>query len=295
MSIQPTATHPQPRFFAWLMSGPAALLIIALMIYPLANLVWLSLHDYRASTLVGEWVGLKWYAALPADPRFMAGLGRTLAYSASAVVVSLVIGTLMAFILNRNFPGVTLVRTIFILPMVSMPVASALMWGTLFNPNQGVFNFFLESLGWERSLWLAHPNTALLSLVIVEVWMGAPFVMLIVLAGLRSMPTEPIEAARIDGASPLQMLLFVTFPMLRSALATAILFQLIDTLKQFPLIWVLTQGGPLRSTETLYVYGYNLAFQSFDIGYGAAVLMALLVLVLFISALWMRVRERSWV
>jgi multiple sugar transport system permease protein len=225
----------------------------------------------------------------------MAGLGRTLAYSASAVVVSLVIGTLMAFILNRNFPGVTLVRTIFILPMVSMPVASALMWGTLFNPNQGVFNFFLESLGWERSLWLAHPNTALLSLVIVEVWMGAPFVMLIVLAGLRSMPTEPIEAARIDGASPLQMLLFVTFPMLRSALATAILFQLIDTLKQFPLIWVLTQGGPLRSTETLYVYGYNLAFQSFDIGYGAAVLMALLVLVLFISALWMRVRERSWV
>lgn len=284
-----------PRFFAWLMSGPATIIVLLLMVYPLANLAWMSLHDFRGSLTTYSWVGLEWYQTLPSDPRFMNGLGRTLLYSGVAVVASLVLGMVMAFIMNRNFPGVTLVRTVFILPMVSMPVASALMWGTLFNPNQGVLNFLIESLGWQRSLWLASPRTALLSIVIVEVWMGAPFVMLIVLAGLKSMPIEPIEAAQIDGASRLQMFFFVVMPMLRSAIATAILFQLIDTLKQFPLIWVLTQGGPLRSTETLYVYGYNLAFQSFDMGYGAAVLMALLVLVLFISALWIQVRERSWV
>ena len=265
------------------------------MLYPLLSLAAMSMRDYGSSMVNYTEVGLRWYQMLPSDPRFVNGLGRTLIYSFTSVAGSMFFGTLMAFILNRNFRGVTIVRTLFILPMVSMPVASALMWGTLFNPNQGIFNYFLESLGLQRSLWLASPQTAMLSLVIVEVWLGSPFVMLIVLAGLRSIPTEPIESAQIDGANRLQLLAYVIFPMLRAALATAILFKLIDTLKQFPIIWVLTQGGPIRSTETLYVYGYALGFQFFDLGYGAAVLMALLVLVLFISLLWMRLRERSWV
>lgn len=281
--------------FPWLMSGPASLVILALMAYPLVSLALMSVRDYGSSTVNYTYVGLQWYQMLPTDARFLNALGRTLVYSFGSVAGSMFFGTLMAFILNRNFRGVSIVRTLFILPMVSMPVASALMWTTLFNPNQGVFNYILTSLGFERSLWLAHPSTAMLSIMIVEVWIGAPFVMLIVLAGLRSMPSEPIESAQIDGANRLQMLVYIIFPMLRAALATAILFKLIDTLKQFPIIWIMTQGGPIRSTETLYVYGYSLGFQFFDLGYGAAVLMALLVLVLFISLLWMRIRERSWV
>lgn len=285
----------QEGFFPWLMSGPASLVILALMAYPLVSLALMSIRDYGSSTVNFSYVGLQWYQMLPGDQRFLNALVRTLIYSGGSVAGAMFFGTLMAFILNRDFRGVSIVRTLFILPMVAMPVASALMWTTLFNPNQGVFNYILTSLGFERSLWLAHPNTAMLSIMIVEVWIGAPFVMLIVLAGLRSIPVEPVESAQIDGANRLQMLLYVIFPMLRAALATAILFKLIDTLKQFPIIWVMTQGGPIRSTETLYVYGYSLGFQFFDLGYGAAVLMALLVLVLFISLLWMRIRERSWV
>jgi multiple sugar transport system permease protein len=276
------------------MAGPALCVILAVMIYPIVSLVLMSLRDYGSSTTSSTWVGLKWYRLLPADPRFLNGLQRTLLYSAGSVAGAMGLGTAMALILRRKFPGITLVRTLFILPMVVMPVASALIWGTMFNPSQGVLNYLLDTLGLPRSLWLASPDTVLWSLILVEIWMGSPFVMLIVLAGLHTMPPEPFESAQIDGASTLAQFWYLTLPMLRAALATAMLFRLIDTLKQFPLIWVLTQGGPLRGSETLYVYGYALGFQYFDLGYGAAVLMALLFLVLVISALWMRVRERSW-
>jgi multiple sugar transport system permease protein len=283
------------RIFPWLMSTPTLIALAIFLVYPLVSLVLMSLRDYGSSTVNYTYVGLSWYEMLPRDQRFVNGLWRTIVYSGGSVAGAMVLGTIMALVLNRNFRGVTAVRTMFILPMVSMPVASALMWGTMFNPSQGILNFFLEVVGLPRSLWLASPNTALMSIMIVEVWMSAPFVMLIVLAGLRSIPTEPIESALIDGATKLQLYTYIIFPMLRAALATAALFKIIDTLKQFPIIWVLTKGGPLRSSETLYVYGYALGFQFFDLGYGSAVLVALLVLVVIISIFWIRLRQRSWV
>jgi multiple sugar transport system permease protein len=282
------------HLFPLLMVSGAVAVLLAFMIYPLVSLVLMSMRDYGTSSINYRFVGLEWYRFLPQDPRFVNGLGRTIVYSLGSVAGAMILGTAMAAMLNRNFPGVAIVRTLFILPMVAMPVASALVWGTMFNPHQGILNFFLKSLGLEPSMWLASPSTALGSLMIVEIWMSSPFVMLIVLAGIRSMPLEPLESARIDGANTLQMAALVIFPMLRAALVTAALFTFIDTLKQFPIIWVLTQGGPLRATETLYVYGYALGFQFFDLGYGAAVLVTLLVLVVFVSIFLMRLRQRSW-
>jgi multiple sugar transport system permease protein len=285
-----------PLVFPWLMAGPASLIMLAVMIYPLVNLILLSLRDYKGASVTDYvFVGTANYQTMLEDPRFWDALWRTLVYCGLSVLASMVLGTLMAFVLNRRFPGIAVLRTVFLLPMVAMPVASALVFEAMMNPNQGILNQMLAAAGLPAYTWLAHPDSALFSLVLLEVWMGAPFVMLIVLAGLQSMPQEPLEAARIDGATPFQTLVFVTLPMLRAALATAVLFKLIDTLKQFATIWVLTEGGPLRSTETLYVYGYALAFQFFDIGYGAAILTALLVLVLFVSLSWMRVRDRAWV
>lgn len=282
------------RLFPWMMSGPTIIVLVIFLAYPLISLLLMSLRDYGTSTINYTYVGTRWYEMLLRDQRFINGLGRTLIYSGGSVAASMVLGTIMAFVLNRNFPGVAAVRTMFILPMVAMPVASALVWGTMFNPTQGILNYILEILGLPKSLWLASPDTALISIMIVETWMSAPFVMLIVLAGLRSMPVEPLESAQIDGANRLQMFLYVIFPMLRAAMATAALFKIIDTLKQFPIIWVLTKGGPLRASETLYVYGYALGFQFFDLGYGAAVLMCLLLLVAVISFFWMGLRQRSW-
>jgi multiple sugar transport system permease protein len=284
----------QRRLFPWVMTSPTMIALVIFLAYPLISLVLMSLRDYGTSTINYTYVGLRWYEMLTRDQRFLNGLVRTLVYSGGSVAASMVLGTIMAFVLNRNFPGVAAVRTMFILPMVAMPVASALVWGTMFNPTQGILNYFLELLGLPKSLWLASPDTALFSIMIVETWMSAPFVMLIVLAGLRSMPVEPIESAQIDGTNRFQLFLYIILPMLRAAMATAALFKIIDTLKQFPIIWVLTKGGPLRATETLYVYGYALGFQFFDLGYGAAVLVCLLLLVLVISFFWMGLRQRSW-
>lgn len=284
----------QRRVFPWLMVSPTFLVLALFLVYPLVSLLLMSTRDYGSSIVNYTDVGLQWYRMLPDDPRFVNGLWRTLIYSGGSVIGAMLLGTIMAFLLNRNYPGVAAVRTLFILPMISMPVASALMWGTMFNPNQGILNYLLESVGLERSLWLASPNTALASIMIVEIWMSSPFVMLIVLAGLRSMPSEPLESAQIDGANKLQLFLYVMLPMLRAALATAALFKIIDTLKQFPIIWVLTKGGPLRATETLYVYGYALGFQFFDLGYGAAILVVLLLIVMIISVFWMGLRQRQW-
>jgi multiple sugar transport system permease protein len=281
--------------FPYLMIGGALVTLGAFMIYPLVSLVLMSMRDYGTSTIHYRFVGLDWFAHLPRDPRFVNGLVRTIVYSGSAVAGAMLLGSIMAFMLNRKFAGAALVRTLFILPMVSMPVASALLWGTMFNPQQGILNYLARVVGLEPSLWLASPATALTSLVIVEVWMSSPLVMLIVLAGLRSMPQEPLESARIDGANTMQLLAFIILPMIRAALVAAALITLIDTLKQFPIIWVLTQGGPVRSTETLYVYGYALGFQFFDLGYGAAVLVTLLLLVVLVSVFVMRLRQRSWV
>jgi multiple sugar transport system permease protein len=282
------------RLFPWLMVSPTLIALAVFLAYPLISLLLMSMRDYGSSSINFEYVGLRWYEMLPRDSRFTNGLWRTLLYSGGSVAGSMVLGTIMALILNRSFRGVTAVRTMFILPMVAMPVASALMWGTMFNPSQGILNYFLESIGLEPSLWLASPNTALLSIMIVETWMSAPFVMLIVLAGLRSMPIEPLESAQIDGANRIQMFVYIVMPMLRAALATAALFKIIDTLKQFPIIWVLTKGGPLRATETLYVYGYALGFQFYDLGYGAAILTVLLLLVMVIAFFWMGMRRRAW-
>lgn len=282
------------RLFPWLMVSPTLIALAVFLVYPLVSLLLMSMRDYGSSTINYSYVGFQWYQMLPNDARFVNGLIRTLIYSAGSVTGAMILGTIMAFILNRSFRGVTAVRTMFILPMVSMPVASALMWGTMFNPNQGILNYLLSTIGLEPSLWLASPNTALASIMIVEIWMSAPFVMLIVLGGLRSMPTDPIESAQIDGANRWQLFIYVIFPLLRAAFATAALFKIIDTLKQFPIIWVLTKGGPLRATETLYVYGYALGFQFFDLGYGAAILMVLLLLVAFVSLFWMSLRQRAW-
>jgi len=277
------------------MCGPAAVILFALVAYPLVSLVVMSFRDYGTggSTTVFQWVGLKWYALLGSDPRFLGGLTRTLQYSIGSVVGALVIGTGLALLLNRDGRGMGTLRVLFILPYTTMIVAAALLWNIMLNPANGIVNHFLQSLGLPVGLWLADTKTVLPTLIVLQVWRSSPFAMLIALAALRSMPLEPFEAADIDGASRIQKFRYLTLPLIRTALATASLFMLIDTLKQFPLIYVLTGGGPLRASETLYIYGYNLAFRFFDIGYGSAVLVALLALVLAVSVAWLWMRQRT--
>ena len=273
---------------------PALCLVVGLMVYPLVYTLLLSTRSYDLSLKSYRFIGLTHYLATLTSQRFWDAFGRTFYFTALSVAGSIVLGMVMALILNRDFRGARWARTAFLLPMVATPVATSLVWMMMFNPTLGVLNYLLQLGGLPPSLWVADPRLAIPSIVLVDVWHFAPFAMLILLAGLRSLPLEPFESAMIDGASRWQIFWRITVPLLQPVLVVVLMFRTIDALKVFDLIWVITAGGPGFGSETLYVYAYNQAFKYLDIGYGSAVIVVFTMIVAGASFVWIRARERTW-
>ena len=214
--------------------------------------------------------------------------------TALSVVGSMVLGMVMALVLNRDFRGARWARTAFLLPMVATPVATSLVWMMMFNPTLGVLNYLLGLVGLPPSIWVADPLLVDPLHRAGRCLASAPFAMMILLAGLQSLPREPFESAMIDGATRWQIFWRITMPMLKPVLVVVLIFRTIDALKVFDLIWVITAGGPGSSSETLYVYAYNQAFKYLDLGYGSAVIVVFTAIVAAASLVWIRARERSW-
>lgn len=273
---------------------PAVCLVVALTLYPLVYTLVLSTRSYDLGLNNYSVAGLAHYATVLTADRFWYAALRTGVFTALSVAGSIVLGVVMALILNREFRGARWARTAFLLPMVATPVATSLVWMMMFNPTLGVLNYLLGLIGLSPSVWVADPTMVIPSLVAVDVWHFAPFAMLILLAGLRSLPREPIESAMIDGASRWQIFWKITVPMLRPVLIVVLLFRTIDSLKVFDIIWVITAGGPGFSSETLYVYAYNQAFKYLDLGYGSAVIVVFTAIVAIASVAWIRARDRAW-
>jgi multiple sugar transport system permease protein len=273
---------------------PAVLLVVALMLYPLVYTLLLSTRSYDLTLRRFRVAGLAHYLAVLASERFWDAFGRTLAFTALSVAASVIVGMVMALVLNRDFRGARWARTAFLLPMVATPVATSLVWMMMFNPTLGVLNYFLRLVGLPPSLWVADPRLAIPSIVLVDVWHFAPFAGLILLAGLRSLPVEPFESAMIDGASRVQIFRHITLPLLRPVLLVVLMFRTIDALKVFDLIWVMTAGGPGFASETLYVYAYNQAFKYLEIGYGSAVIVVFTLIVAGAALAWIRARDQAW-
>ena len=273
---------------------PALCLVLGLIVYPLVYTLLLSFRSYDLALRRYSLVGISHYLTALTNERFWDAAGRTFYFTALSVAGSIVLGMVMALILDRDFRGARWARTAFLLPMVATPVATSLVWMMMFNPTLGVLNYFLALVGLPPSLWVADPRLAIPSIVLVDVWHFAPFAMLVLLAGLRSLPLEPFESAMIDGASRWQIFWRITLPLLQPVLVVVLMFRTIDALKVFDLIWVITAGGPGFGSETLYVYAYNQAFKYLDIGYGSAVIVVFTLIVAGASVVWIRARERSW-
>ncbi len=273
---------------------PAALLVLALAIYPIAYTLLISTRSYDLGLAHHAFVGLGNYVKALVNAQFLSALLRTAAFTALSVVCSVTLGMAMALVLNRDFRGARWARTAFLLPMVATPVATSLVWMMMFNPTLGVLNHLVGLVGLPPLLWVADPAYVIPCLVLVDVWHSAPFAMIVLLAGLRSLPREPVESAMIDGASRLQVFRLVTLPMLKPVLVVVLLFRTIDALKAFDIIWVITAGGPGTSSETLYVYAYNQAFKYLDLGYGSAVIAVFAIIVGAASIAWIMAREREW-
>jgi multiple sugar transport system permease protein len=271
---------------------PAVFVLALLLIFPLGYTIYYSLHDSIAGSVAPRsFLGAKNYIDMVRDPFFLAAVARTVAYTVMALGGELILGIGMALLLNKAFFGRTLARAMFLLPMVATPVAISLVWLLMFDPSQGVLNYFLSLLHLPPSDWVSNPRLALLSLALVDIWQWTPLVMLITLAGLAVLPQEPYEAALIDGASSMQSFWYITLPLLRPYIIVAALFRGIDAMKSFDTIYVITGGGPNRASDTLNLYIYHNAFEYLHISYACAMVVVFFFIVLSLSLMLIALRR----
>ena len=271
---------------------PALVVVGAVIVFPWAFTVWMSMFDWKIGS-VAHFVGLENYLKLVANQRFHEAILHTLYFTALAVVAPLVLGTAAALIFHREFPFRGLLRSIFTLPMMATPVAVALVWTMMFHPQQGVLNYLLSLVGLPPSLWVYSPTLVIPSLVLVEIWHWTPLVMLIVLGGLAALPVEPYESARLDGASEWQLFRYITLPLVAPFLVVAAVIRTIDAIKAFDTIFVITQGGPGTASETINLYLYLQAFAFYNIGNASAVVVVFFAIILALALLLLHVRQRT--
>ena len=279
----------------WLFPAPAVLLVAAIIVYPIVYTVWMSLQDWFASSLTPpKFIGLANYQKiLVGDPRFREAVVRTLYFTGLVIAGETVLGVAMALLFNREFWGRGLLRTLAILPMVATPVAIGLVFVMMYHPTLGVANYLLSVLHLAPFKWTYSSGTALYALAVVDIWQWTPLIMLIALAGLASLPREPYEAAHIDGATALQAFWHITLPLLRPAIVVAILFRAIDAIKTFDIIFIMTQGGPANSTETINILLFNQAFSYFNMGYASSMAVALFAVVMGASLILIKLRRTA--
>ncbi len=276
----------------WPFIVPAGVVVFAIILFPWLFTLFMSVHDWHIG---GDraFIGLQNYARLFTDERFGWAAVRTLYFTVLSVVFPVIIGVAAAVCFHRNFPGRGLARTIFIMPMMATPVAIALVWTMMFHPQLGVLNYLLTSVGLPPSSWVYESSTVIPTLVMVETWQWSPLVMLIVLGGLASLPNDPYEAAALDGANPLQVFWHVTLPLVWPFVLVAAVIRGVDALKAFDTIFVISNGGPGTSSETLNILLYLEGFSFYDMGYASAIVVVFFVLILLLTLLMLAFRQKG--
>ena len=284
------------RQIRWLFSAPALLVMLGLFAYPMFRLVWTGFTDEVLSSEGKiEFIGLANYVrAFSEDPHFWRSIWLTLYFAVGSTLGQLTLGLVLALFLNRQFKGEATFRMLLMFPIIATPVAMSLVWSMLMNPMMGHLNYYLSLLGIPGSLWAADTSTVLPSLIMIELWHWVPMTMLVLLAGLKSLPKEPFEAATVDGASRFQMFVNITLPLLQPYVFLLLLMRLVHALKVFDKIFVLSGGGPNRASETLNIMIYEQAFGATNYGYASALGSFLMLIILSITIVLFRFRQRKW-
>ena len=267
---------------------PTFVVMLCIFGIPLSFSFYLSFTGWAPGEALfgGSIVGLANYEDLLADPVFLRSLSITFGYTAATVTAQIGLGLAIALLLNIDLPYMRILRTALVIPMMITPIVGAMCWKLLLEPSLGFVNYLIG----QKIVWLGEPGTALLAVWIVGVWQNTPYVALILLAGLRSLPSEPQEAAAIDGANWRQRFWHVTLPLLRPYLLVALLLRLIFEFRAFDNIYALTGGGPANATMVLSMFTYLTSFMQFDFGLGAAaswimLMISMVTCLFFIAAL----------
>jgi multiple sugar transport system permease protein len=267
---------------------PTTAMMVLIFGIPLAFSFYLSFEGWapEQALFAGKFAGTANYEDLLTDPQFLKSLSVTFIYTATTVATELACGLGIALLLNIDLPWIGLFRTALVVPMMITPIVAALCWKLLLDPDHGVVNYWIGS----HIVWLGRPDTALISVMVVNLWQNAPYVAVLLLAGLRSLPSEPVEAASIDGASRWQVFWHITLPLLRPYILVALLLRTIFEFRAFDNIYVMTSGGPANATMSLSMFTYLASFVRFDLSLGAAaswlmLLMCLLLCLFFIAVI----------
>jgi len=283
-------THFIDRRQAFAYPAPAVATLFLIVIIPIVFNLYLAFNKWTIGLGQPRFIGLGNFLELLSDERVLNGVKVMIYFSGLSLSLEMVLGLLIAVYFNRQFKGSEAVQAIYILPFAATPVAVALIWRIMLNPEIGVLNYLLRSVGLPGSLWVSSPQTVIPALVMVDVWKWTPMITLIVLAGLKSLPHEPYEAARVDGASALQIFWYITLPLIRPVLIAALMLRSLDNLKEFDIIYTITQGGPGIASETLYLYSYMVGFSFFKAGYGSALMVVVFLIVLVFNVVMNRMR-----
>ncbi len=275
------------------LAGPVGLLLLVTT-YPLVFTVWTSLHQYSLfAPSRAVFIGLGNYASLLTGRQFLGSLWRTLVFAGGSLVLQVSLGFLLALLLRHDRPGFGLLRVLLVIPVLLTPAVVGLMWFYMYDPNIGVINYVAAWLGLPPQAWLSDTNTAMIAVTVANVWEWAPFAFLVFVAAMKSIPEEIVEAARLDGAGIVAMSRHIFLPLLRPALIVVGLLLAIDDLKEFDLIYVMTNGGPGVSTFTLPIMIWNVGFASYQMGAACAIALFLVaVITLLVAALRGAFREK---
>ena len=273
---------------------PSWMMLMGLFAVPIGVGVYLSTRSDKIGGFVpGRGVGMANYRRDVFDQGFVTALVTTLIITLIGLAIQLPVGVGLAVALNRNLRGSRFFRTALLMPMLLTPVAVGLMWRFMLDTDLGVINWLLDSVGLSKIGWLGEKWAARVAIALVDSWQSIPFVMLMTLAALSTLPEGPHEAARVDGATAWRVFRFVTLPMLRPVLYVTLMIRLVDSLKLFDIIFILTRGAPGNATETVGLLTYNTGFNFLETGRAAALGVATAVVTLPVFVLWLRAQRAT--
>ncbi len=281
------------KHIKWVFSLPTLIFMAVMIVVPIVMTLVFSLCDWNL--LMGTGMKFNWgrnYLDVLGSVEFWQSLGITFYYTGLATVAELLLGVAIALILNRKFAGKNAVKTIVLLPYMMAPVAVGLMWMLFYEPSAGLMNYIFSLVGLPRSSFVSAKETVIPAIAAVETWQMTPMVVIVCLAGLSSLSSEPIEAAKVDGATSVQTFFKVTLPMMTQTLFSIGLLRFIDIFKSFDLIYALTKGGPANASRTLNLYAYETAFSYYKFGTSSTMLMLLFVIVLLLSVVVMKIQRK---
>lgn len=274
---------------AWFLT-PALVLLLVILVGPFGFMVWTGFTDlsYAIPDRDGNFVGFENFRHLMRDPLFWDSFWLTLRFTLAVVSIELVLGFAVALLLFHQLQRRRLVLTLLMVPMMLAPVAIGLIWKLLLQGDFGMMTYYLRQVGLlgDQEVMLSDPDLVMVAVIGIDIWQWTPFVVLVMLAGLMSLPREPFEAAIMDGARPHQIFRDVSLPLLRPIIALVVLLRGIDAFKEFDKVFILTGGGPGTATELLSIYTYRMNFKDWDLGYGASCAFMIYFVVLILCAIF---------